>query len=114
MVNAVSAAEYRGKIAPRNEKAFTDMVRQAARAFGWMSYHTHNSKHSEAGYPDIRFVHPVRGQKFYAELKVGRNEPTDAQRQWIAALTNAGEVVFVWKPEHWDEIVDVLSGEIDL
>lgn len=110
----MTAVQFRGGIAPRNEQAFTDMVKQLARTFGFLVYHTFNSQRSDPGFPDLVFVHPVDGRRFWAELKVGKNEPTGHQRAWIAALVTSGEVVFLWRPEHWDEIVDVLSGAIDL
>ena len=114
MTVEISAAEFRGTIEPKSEKEFQGMVENVARAFGWRWYHTHDSRRSEKGFPDLFLVHPERHQSFWAELKVGRNKPTAEQEAWIAMLVNCRAVVFVWYPKHWDEIVDVLSGEIDL
>ena len=101
-------------IAPLNEKQFQGMVEQALRAGGWKVYHTFNSRRSEPGYPDIHAVHPMTGQSFFAELKMPKGKVSLAQRSWISSLMVAGHVVFVWRPEHWDEIVDVANGTIDL
>jgi len=61
-------------------------------------YHTHNSKHSPGGFPDL--VIAGRWVK-YVELKRQKENPTRAQREWIAALEAAGADVGVWRPADW-------------
>jgi hypothetical protein len=90
------------------ESAFRDAVVALAKYRGWLVYWTWNSKHSPAGFPDI--IAARRGRIVAAELKVGRNKPTAAQEAWLAALAeNAGIETYVWYPEDWDAIEEVLS-----
>lgn len=88
------------------ENAFRDTVVAHAKYRGWLVYWTWNSKHSPAGFPDLFMV---RGDRIVvAELKVGRNKPTAAQRQWLDAFDGAGIVPHLWRPEDFDEIEEVL------
>lgn len=45
-----------------------------------------------------------------AELKVGDNEPTAAQRQWLAGFAGASVPAYTWWPENWAEIQTVLRS----
>ena len=59
-----------------------------------------------AGFPDLLML---RGRAaIVAELKVGANKPSEAQRQWLAAFEMTDFDVQVWRPENWDEIVKIL------
>ena len=49
------------------EKRFQRTLMQLARLTGWCFYHTHNSRHSAMGFPDLCLV---RGNRLiFAELK---------------------------------------------
>jgi hypothetical protein len=42
------------------------------------------------------------GRLLFAELKVGRNRPTPAQENWLAALRAvAGVEVYLWREADW-------------
>jgi len=84
-----------------SEKEFQQMVIDRARQLGWKAYHPFDSRKSDEGYPDTTFA---RHRVFWAELKVGDNQPTAKQLAWIDALRAAGQTVFVWRPEDWREI----------
>ena len=102
------------KIVPRfqSEKHFQGSVERAARALGWKCYHTHNSRHSSAGFPDIVAVKD--GEILYAELKMPKGKVTEHQRAWLEALQRAGQRTYLWKPSDWDSILTILqSGEDD-
>ncbi len=79
-------------------------------------YHTHDSRKSQRGFPDVTLVHPTRGVVLFAELKKAGRYPTMEQRLWLAALRmvekRAPDVVkvFLWDPRDWPEIVEVLGG----
>ena len=93
----------------KNEAAFQASIVKAARGQRWMVYHTYDSRRSQAGFPDlvlVRFPWTV-----FAELKMPRGRLTDDQARWLLALgrNNAGEVV-VWRPEHWDDILEFLTS----
>ena len=86
-------------------------VIQAAEILGWRYYHTHNSKRSPSGFPDLVLVR--RGRIIFAELKVGSNVPTPAQQEWIEDLDECeGVDVYVWTPDDWPEIKRALRVEI--
>lgn len=71
------------------------------RRLGLRHYHTHNSRRSEPGWPDSVIVGP-HGVLF-RELKRQTQHPTAVQRQWLAALTAAGQDVAVWRPSDWHD-----------
>ncbi len=66
--------------------------------YGLTWYHTHNSKHSPSGFPDLVIVGRA---VMYRELKRQKENPTKAQREWITALEAAGADVDVWRPADW-------------
>ena len=78
------------------EKAFQAEIMAALKACGYMVYHTHDSRRSAAGFPDLMCVRP--GECFFAELKSERGRVSVEQQEWIDALREAGQVVHVWKP----------------
>ena len=69
-----------------------------AKALGWMVYHTHDSRKSEAGFP---YLVIVKRQVLYREIKTETGGLTPAQSQWLAALANADQDVTVWRPVDW-------------
>jgi hypothetical protein len=82
-------------------------VLELAGRFRWLSYHTHDSRRSPAGFPDLVLV---RGERLvFAELKREGRYPTPAQRAWLSAL---GQVTTVdahsWRPRDWSSIEEVL------
>ena len=94
------------------EREFLQTVRELARIFGWAEYHTWHSLHSPSGFPDLVLVKPPR--VIFAELKVGKRQPTPAQREWLNLLSQCpGVECYLWYPEDWDEIQRVLRGIIE-
>ncbi len=88
---------------PIREKEFLQAVRELAELQGWLCYHTWNSLHSPAGFPDLVLVRPPR--LLFVELKVGRNRTTPAQQHWLAQLGACPQVeVYLWTPDCWAEI----------
>lgn len=81
-----------------------------ARICGWATYHTRDSRRSDEGFPDLVLVHPTRRVVVVAELKVGKNQPTGAQRAWLQMLAAAGVEAYRWWPTDWSEIEQVLRG----
>ena len=81
------------------ENNLQESVRAVAKAFGWLHYHTHNSKGSEPGFPDSVLV---RGDRIvFAELKSDTGMLTDPQREWLAKLHNVGVETYTWRPADW-------------
>lgn len=107
MTRSITAAEYRAQLAAQmTERQMQDHVLAAARSLGWIAYHTHDSRRSQPGFPDLVLVHPVQRRVLWRELKTERGRVTAAQDQWIHALTRARQNVAVWRP------ADHLEGRI--
>jgi hypothetical protein len=64
-----------------------------------MVYHTHDSRRSEPGFPDLVLVRHER--LLFVELKSGKGKLTPAQAQWFGRLSQAGASVRVWRPSDW-------------
>jgi hypothetical protein len=84
---------------PVSERQLQDAILELAHLLGWRSYHTFDSRHSAAGFPDLVLVRG--GRLIFAELKKGNEQLSREQAEWKRALERAGEVVYVWRPEDW-------------
>jgi hypothetical protein len=74
---------------------------------GWrLTYRTLRSKGSNPGFPDNVLA---RERVIFAELKVGKNKPTRAQREWLSGLAAARAEVYLWYPSDLDEIGRILA-----
>ena len=101
----------------QDERSFQAAVVEYAKLNGWMVFHPYDSRRSEPGYPDLTMVRD--GVLVFAELKVGKNKTTPAQKKWLEALHSVEEVsgigtatnvvVWVWTPEQWDTIERTLA-----
>lgn len=93
-----------------SEKKFQAMVvKLAVKTFGWTAYHTHNSRRSAKGFPDLVLVKPGR-RVVYAELKTDTGETTPEQDVWLALLRRTDARVFLWRPSDLNEIAAVLGS----
>lgn len=92
------------------EEAFRQQVRGIARMFGWMMYHTYDSRRSDPGFPDEVFAHPQRKRVLFVEFKNEKGKLTQAQWNWLNALAVAGQEVAVWRPQQMDRIRMVLDA----
>lgn len=91
------------------EREFQEWLRQAAQLFGWRYMHVHDSRHGAAGWPDAFLVKSGRALAF--ELKVGKREPTEHQRLWLAELARVpGIEVMVAYPEDRTKIEEKLRA----
>ena len=92
------------------ERELQNAVLELAGYLGWLTYHTYDSRRSNAGFPDLALVRP--GRLIFAELKSAKGKVSDAQVRWIALLQTVAEA-YVWYPEHWisGRIEAVLKGE---
>ena len=96
------------------EAAFQAEIERAAALKGWLTWHDRDSRKNERGLPDLVMVYPgdaaTPGRLVFAELKREGEEPTEEQRQWLAALaTVPGITVRLWRPSDFDEIERVLT-----
>lgn len=89
------------------ERQFQARVIALAKMRGWMHYATWRSVHSPAGFPDLLLCRTPR--LVALELKRTDGQPTADQQEWIEALMAAGiEARCAW-PEHWGELVELLT-----
>ena len=72
-----------------SEAAFQQQVTQLAAFYGWRSYHTHDSRRSAPGFPDLVLVRDV--QLVFAELKTDKGRIRPEQREWLDALGQVGD-----------------------
>ena len=87
---------------PLTEAQLLTCVREAARVYGVLCYHTHDSRRSEPGFPDLVLVgHRV----VFRELKSHRGRLSAEQKAWYKALHGGGADVAVWRPGDWPELI---------
>lgn len=89
------------------ERDLQEAVTDLAGALGWLTYHTHDSRRSPAGFPDLVLVNPARRRTLWVELKAMKGHVTRAQAAWLYALAEAGNHVHLWTPAEW------LTGTIE-
>ncbi len=112
----LTPAEFRVLVAAdMTEAVLQSRVLDLARALGWLAYHTHDSRRSQPGFPDLVLVHvapasssapPAVGRVLFRELKTERGVLRPAQRTWLDTLMRAGADAAVWRPS------DLLSEHI--
>lgn len=96
-----------GELGPELEDPFRQKVEQLAKFYGWLVYHTHDSRRSVPGFPDLVLVCGPR--LIFAELKTQKGRITPDQQRWLDALTAASVEVYVWRPADNDDVVATLT-----
>jgi hypothetical protein len=91
------------------EKQWLAQVRTYARTQGWLTYHTLRSVGSEPGWVDLVCLKPP--VLVLTELKTTQGRLTPHQQQWLEGLQQVTTIAtHLWRPEHWDQVVQVLAG----
>lgn len=107
MPAALSASAYRARLAAQMpEETLQEAVLDLAHRLGWLTYHTHDSRRSTAGFPDLVLVHERRGRLVVAELKRETGRYGAGQEAWLVAFASVGVETHVWRPS------DLLAGRI--
>ncbi|GAH34197.1 unnamed protein product [marine sediment metagenome] len=101
------------------EKQFEAQVKDLAKLFGWKYYHTWQSIHSPAGFPDVVMVRPPR--LIFAELKSEEGKVSLGQQEWLEILKQCQKLillnhtqtlmlpeVYLWRPSQIEEIAGIL------
>lgn len=90
------------------EADFQARVMKIAKAHGYLCYHTHDSRKSQEGFPDLVLTKP--GRLLFLELKSTTKLDHD-QETWLAVLGKSvpGVVAGCFYPEQYDEIVTLLT-----
>ena len=92
------------------EAAFQRQVLDLAKLCGYRAYHTHDSRRSQPGFPDLVLVNPRRKHTLFVELKTDVGRVTDAQQAWLDDLRRAGAFAYVWRPTDWPQITQILGA----
>lgn len=89
------------------EYQFQSQVIELAQFHGYrLIYHTHDSRRSQLGFPDLVLISLGRGRCLFRELKTATGRMSPAQTLWIGGLQKAGLDAGVWRPE------DLTNGRI--
>jgi len=93
-----------------SEREFQASVIAAARLRGWLVYHTHDSRRSQPGFPDLVLV---RGRQImFWELKASRGRLTPEQSVWLDALEavvpDPEVAAAVVRPDDWEWVLEQL------
>lgn len=99
------------------EAGFTAAVLDLAKLHGWRSAHFRPAMTAHGwrtpvqgdgkGFPDLVLV---RGPRIiFAELKAAKGRLSDEQEAWLADLRGTPAEVYVWRPDDWDAIVQILA-----
>ena len=96
------------------EKAFESQVKDMAKLFGYLYYHTWRSFHSQAGFPDCVMIRVEPTPRLIvAELKTDdlkNSQPSIDQWLWLYLLQQLPAPVecYLWRPGDFDEIAEIL------
>ena len=94
-------------VPPRQtERQFMADVIRLAEVLGWRTYHTHDSRRSAPGFPDLVLVR--RPRVIFAELKAQRGRLTPHQLDWFAELRACHQEIYVWRPEDAEKVARIL------
>lgn len=100
-----------------SESAFQAQVIELAHVLGWRVAHFRAARTANgwrtavsadgSGWPDLVLC---RERLVVAELKARRGRLTADQRAWLDALAGADVEAYLWRPEDWPHVVEVLSA----
>lgn len=91
-----------------SERALQQQVLDLCQMRGLSAYHTHDSRRSPPGFPDLVIAGP--GGLLFAELKTARGRVTTAQTTWLTILRTAGAETHLWRPGDLPAISTRLAG----
>lgn len=85
-----------------SERQLDALIEDARKTLGIrLSYHTHDSRRSPAGFPDRVYCGP--GGVLFRELKTDTGQLTPDQWEWLRSLQWAGLDAAVWRPSDWPD-----------
>ena len=89
------------------EADFQRQVQDIARIHGWVDYHVLKAKGMRAGFPDLVLLR--KPELIWVELKSAKGKVTPAQAEMHEMLRGCGQEVYIWYPDDWNEIEEVLK-----
>ncbi len=90
------------------ERQFQTQVVQLAHLSGWRCYHTHDSRRSAPGFPDLVLVRTPR--LVFAELKSENGRIRPEQQAWLEVLQQVERApeAYLWRPGDFGDIQSTL------
>ncbi len=88
-----------------SEQEWQRTITELATTLNWAWYHTHDSRRSPAGFPDLVLT---RERVIFAELKRQRGRLTYEQHRWRCQLIEAGAEHYVWRPSDYPQVEQIL------
>lgn len=107
--------------APITETEFMQQVTSLAELRGWQWMHIRPALNQRGdwrtpiagplgrGWPDLVLVQRSTGRLIFAELKAPRGQLSDEQQQVLELLALSWCETYVWRPDDWEQITEVLS-----
>ena len=96
----------------RDEIKGMNQISQVAKTLGYLTYHVHDSRRSEPGFPDLWIL--GFGILIVLETKAGNNTVTVEQQRWLEELRNASVDAREYNVDRWKQgdrsIVDELMA----
>jgi hypothetical protein len=81
------------------EAALQTRIIAEADKLGYLVYHTHDSRKSRRGFPDLCLAHAQQPRLIFAELKRQKEDLRPDQRVWAAVLRGLPFVeYYTWRP----------------
>ena len=90
------------------EAQFQSQILTAARALGWAAYHTHDSRRSAPGFPDLVLI---KDRIVFVEVKTDKGRVKPEQEEWGRRIVAAGGEWYVYRPKHWKEVLETLGAK---
>lgn len=92
-----------------SEAKLQKLVENYCLQLGLLYYHTHDSRRSVAGYPDLTIL--GAGGLLLAELKSETGKLSRAQKAWVDASIASHTPVRIWRPAQWRD--GTIIAELD-
>lgn len=73
---------------------------------GWTTYHTHDSRRSNPGFPDV--VAFKGSRLMFVEFKRESGVVRPEQHAWLEGLTAAHDEVYLVRPSNFDAFLEVI------
>lgn len=74
----------------------------------WLCYHTHDSRRSNPGFPDLVAVR--QGRLMFVEFKSERGKLRPEQIDWLDALVRSHGEVYVVRPSTQNQFLEAMRG----
>ena len=93
--------------AAMSERDYQKQIVELAETLGWRVYHTHDSRRSNPGFPDLVLVRDSR--LVFIEVKRQSGKLSLAQKDWLTALSEVAEVTtLIARPSDWEQVASCL------